>query len=486
MTTERTLRLVSWNICGLKSPRTKCHKLLKELADLNTCLALLQETRIGPDDKGILENLPGWKSYFTVYNPKSRGVAILIKNDLRFKYICHDEDCSGGYVVLFCQINGHTFTLVNVYKHKSETEMLIRLAQYLQQTACGTLVIGGDFNGVLNPLRDRKNPCKTFKPDHQLSHFTSSLAVHDVWPLFHNDRGFTYTQNDSSSRIDIFFMLKRHLEFVESIEIQERSISDHQPLVLKLRIPEKKPEPLQDTIGKVSKMLKEYDRIRPCFYKRRKLSGSAIFTAINELSLDCKETLIEPVIEKYKNNALQNTEELKIYFNQSVRMKTIPDRIKCKCSHNTSSHSSADHLIYSRVLRKYLKFNDAKHCRGSKGTLRLSFRLDLANKIKMKFLKRMLKSCHRFVRMIPKLLPDHCKSSKYKSLMADCPLTEAVLAQALQYLGDQMTEVAHRVTQNGLTLQVCGHENNELMIRTLHLTFKRKSGLAFIKSYQHY
>lgn len=117
MTSRRktSLSFVTWNICGLKNPPEKLPNLLNILRRFE---------------------------YFTVHSSRSKGVAILIRDNLQFEYICHDEDCSGGYVVLFCRLNGELFTLVNLYKHHKDKLVLNRLKEYLQETAEGVLVEG--------------------------------------------------------------------------------------------------------------------------------------------------------------------------------------------------------------------------------------------------------------------------------------------------------------------------------------------------------
>uniref|UniRef100_A0A674EJ72 Endonuclease/exonuclease/phosphatase domain-containing protein n=1 Tax=Salmo trutta TaxID=8032 RepID=A0A674EJ72_SALTR len=101
-----------------------------------------------------------------------------------FEYICHDEDYTGGYIVLFCRLHGQLFTLVNVYNHKDDHTILERLGHYLKNTATGTLVVGGDFNTVLDPKMDRSSTSdnrqhKAFRG--YLSEFTSSLKLVDIW-----------------------------------------------------------------------------------------------------------------------------------------------------------------------------------------------------------------------------------------------------------------------------------------------------------------
>ncbi len=115
---EKTLCLVSWNICGQQNPNIDHFS-----KELKADMFFLQETKIGPEGDMPLEKLDGWRCFFTVYDSKSKGVAILIKDCVPFQYLCHDEDYSGGYLVLFCHLHGELFTLVNVYNHKDDKEM---------------------------------------------------------------------------------------------------------------------------------------------------------------------------------------------------------------------------------------------------------------------------------------------------------------------------------------------------------------------------
>lgn len=132
---HQPLRFVSWNTMGIRFTKEKSSKLqlvLDELIKLKADIVFLQETHIGPKSYKALENIKGWRSFFTVHHPRSKGVAILIKNETIFRYICHDEDYSGGYIVLFCRLSCQLYTLVNVYNHKEDRNMLKRLGDYLR------------------------------------------------------------------------------------------------------------------------------------------------------------------------------------------------------------------------------------------------------------------------------------------------------------------------------------------------------------------
>ncbi|KAG5270862.1 hypothetical protein AALO_G00173150, partial [Alosa alosa] len=362
------------------------------------------------------------------------------------------------------------YTLVNVYTHKDDTKMLDRLAQYLQGTVSGTLVIGGDFNAVLDPAWDRnKLPTKRSSSDGRLSHFISSLNLSDVWSTKHpTATGFTYKQMDSSrktiqeSRIDNFFMQRKDMSSFKSIEVQKRNISDHQPLALALLLQHRdSPEPLLGKIGKVSEMLEKYRKIPKNVSERMKISGSEIVMAINRLSVKCNGTDNESMIEKCKNNYLQKTEELKILYNQLLRMTTIPDRLKCRCIQTTSS--SADHLVFATVLENCVqaqlskKYNRLKRSQVDTSRILISQVKLTAGKIERIFLDKILTvDCCRDLSIISKLLSDD-DSKGYKLLMENCPLKQTVVSLALTYLADQMMEKGADwviTSQNRLTLHV--------------------------------
>ncbi|KAL2084201.1 hypothetical protein ACEWY4_019719 [Coilia grayii] len=489
-----TLRLVSWNTRGLKSPRSKLDNVLKMLSTLRASIAFLQETHIGPGDERILTSIPGWQSYFTVYKNNSKGVAILIKDNLQFKYICHDEDYYGGYIVLFCQVNNHVYTLGNVYKHRADDRTLRRLAQYLQETVTGTLVIGGDFNGVLEPTFDRSNPSSRSKPAKHLSDFLSSMDLMDIWVTKHpTGRGFTYKQKDALSRIDMFFMPQKYIRSVKSCEMQKSTISDHQPLFLEILLPtvhRSSSEPLEKKMQNVSTRLGEFDIRKADICRTEIISGVDLLMAIKSLRVFSQESTNKG-IAMYKNSYLQKTEELKQLHAKLVRMRNVPDHLKCKCfiSESTpSEHSSTEHLIFAKTLAELLSADLLPNFKNSTGgpehTLCFIFQFKTAeSKINTEFLNRMLGTdCGRDLSVVANLLRDY--SSHQKQLMEGCPLTPALLTLALRDLADKIKgkirNCEMNLSQTRLTLLVYGDENSESMVRTLHQDFKDESGLELL------
>uniref|UniRef100_A0A8C8EVU7 Reverse transcriptase n=1 Tax=Oncorhynchus tshawytscha TaxID=74940 RepID=A0A8C8EVU7_ONCTS len=190
--------------------------VLKQQITLKASITFLQETHIGPKDIDLFEIATTWNSYFTVYSTQSKGAAILLNKNIEqhYQYVRHDEGPTGSYIVLFCKLYGQSFTLVNLYNHANDKRVLETLTQYLQEVT-GILVVGGDFNTVIDPDIDRI--CATGNAQYTLlrrflEEFTSSLNLVDIWGrLNRTKKDFSRSEKKSHSRLDMFFIVLREL-----------------------------------------------------------------------------------------------------------------------------------------------------------------------------------------------------------------------------------------------------------------------------------
>lgn len=95
-----------------------------------------------------------WTGVFSSFISRSRGVAVLIRKNIPL--IISVKDLKGRYVIIrgpFCQNN----VMMNVYfapAHPTTffTKIFLDLVPFLSNP---TVIIGGDFNLILNPLSDR-------------------------------------------------------------------------------------------------------------------------------------------------------------------------------------------------------------------------------------------------------------------------------------------------------------------------------------------
>ncbi|KAF7708202.1 hypothetical protein HF521_017259, partial [Silurus meridionalis] len=433
--TKLSLRFVTWNTCGIKETQRspgKISKLLKTLQDLRADVVFLQETHLGPKCYNILKENPGnnWKVYFTVHRPRSKGVAILIRDKVPFEYICHDEDCSGGYIVLFCRLFGELYTLVNLYKHKADKVVLARLKEYLMETAEGVLICGGDFNTVLHPSFDRNQSSAWHSPGRAiLEDFTASLNLRDTWSyLYPTEKKFTRRQNDSYSRLDMFFLQEEKLRQVCSSRVEHQEISDHHPLVLELRVQKQ----TEKKIPNVATMLPPTFQYCP---DRRpgKISGAEVLSAIKSLtdSENCRPGI--KLLKYYKTNCCPLTESLKIKFNKN--------------RYNFRPETDKEKWIFHKILAKRLSAFITPSFKGKTATkldklYTVTFKKG-SQKIKWFYLMDRLNDLKR--KQLPSeppaefsilfsLLPKALNSTNHRVLLRRSPLTNTILNLALKHL----------------------------------------------------
>ncbi|XP_048022724.1 uncharacterized protein LOC125253033 [Megalobrama amblycephala] len=477
----QTLRFVSWNVCGLKvkiNGRRKLNFVFEELNRQNAKIVFLQETHIGSKNHKILKDKAEalqWKCFFTVYDSQSKGVAILIKEDVPFQYFCHDEDYSGGYLVLFCHLHGEMFTLVNVYNHKDDKDVLNRLQDYLREMAEGVLIVGGDFNEVLDLNFDRNSAGK------QLCHsplwdpfkkFTTSLNLMDTWAYSKPTvREFTCSRITASSRIDMFLLpediIKQVSDLVisktERIELEStrnanmrtnRSISDHEPLVLSMTLSE---ETRKGEMPQVAACLENeytYDRDKIS----GKINGEEILSVIKSLTDSGQQYIDDNSLQDYKKPYYPKTEILKIRFNSWLTGKETSPHFK---EHTSSTYLNLDYLIFAKVLAKRLKM--LLVCEEKN-------RINTKTCYSLAFSEKPIHINWRFLKMCLLFLCEHCKSNKLislkdfnildyiinedtehfsilesilpkssnsddlRELQEGCPLTTAILSLVLKYL----------------------------------------------------
>ena len=130
--------------------------LNKDKADI----IFLQETYSTPDVENTWKSQ--WKGdlYFAHGSEHSRGVLILIKEKLNFELKSCTHDNEGRFTILKANVQEQPFIFVNIYAPNKTSEQSIFFQEI--QTVLDSLnieaecdiIIGGDFNVILNPELD--------------------------------------------------------------------------------------------------------------------------------------------------------------------------------------------------------------------------------------------------------------------------------------------------------------------------------------------
>lgn len=99
-----------------------------------------------------------------------------------------------------------------------------------------TLILGGDFNCVLNP-KDQKG---VFQSAPTLRQLVTDLKLTDAWEhIKPNEVVFTYYRGESASRLDRIYVDKDSSTFIYNVEVLKIAFSDHECFVMSFQIKEK-------------------------------------------------------------------------------------------------------------------------------------------------------------------------------------------------------------------------------------------------------
>lgn len=202
------LKLITWNIRGVGT-QTKKNKVLNYLNNIQADVCLLQETHLSYSKQNSLINANFIHSFSSPYNSKQRGVCILINKRIRFTHNTTITDPEGRFIIINISINNNPITIVCIYGPNSDDSSFFHnLFSSISNLSFCPVIIGGDFNTVINPSLDKsKTPRKHWQSTKTIEQFMSDFGLGDGWRLQHpTTREYTYysSVHQTYSRIDFF------------------------------------------------------------------------------------------------------------------------------------------------------------------------------------------------------------------------------------------------------------------------------------------
>ena len=241
-----SILIISQNCNGLrnKMKRQLCFRWFKKQ---NADIVLVQETHWSKDIEHIIKN--EWKGsvFFNHGNHNARGVAILTKRQSNIRYLSDFKDQYGRYLIIECEINTSKYIIVNIYAPNIHTKrelffknIHILLSQKFDlQNLQTRLIIGGDFNCVLNPKIDTFNVKSKYKTPSFLKQIIKKLLLIDVWRKVHVDKKQYTWRNKSlqiASRIDFMLISKDLKNDVMKTDIRPVLSGDHNAVSIILKV----------------------------------------------------------------------------------------------------------------------------------------------------------------------------------------------------------------------------------------------------------
>ena len=94
---------------------------------------------------------------------------------------------NGYYLILDITIEGYRFTIGNIHVAPQKCNNLV--AQFMESISTlgnESLIIGGDFNEILNPSLDTNSPTNASTQNHKnIANYLESWMLADIWHEMH-------------------------------------------------------------------------------------------------------------------------------------------------------------------------------------------------------------------------------------------------------------------------------------------------------------
>uniref|UniRef100_A0A3Q3NRE5 exodeoxyribonuclease III n=1 Tax=Labrus bergylta TaxID=56723 RepID=A0A3Q3NRE5_9LABR len=236
------IKIITLNVKGINNV-VKRRKILSMLKKDKVQVALLQETHL--TDLEHLKLKRDWvgQIFYSSFNSKSRGVAILIHKNMSFKLEKVIHDTEGRYVVITGFLYGEHVLMGSAYAPNTfDSSFYSKLLADISSICPPFVILGGDFNCGLVPEMDH-SPSKTL-PLSRMAKATKDLCLDlglfDAWRIINpREKDFTFFSRPhrSFSRIDYLFVSRSTLDRTKSCSIDACILSDHSLVSIELLPP---------------------------------------------------------------------------------------------------------------------------------------------------------------------------------------------------------------------------------------------------------
>jgi len=232
------ISIASMNCRGLGDKQKK-RDVFHYLRQKQHSIYFIQDTHFDPKlDKYIMAEW-GFTSYFSSYNTNSRGVAILFNNNFEFKVKGVHTDVNGNYLMVHINTMKLDILLINLYgPNRDDPNFYATLNNKIDQLKVQNVIIAGDWNLVLDPVKDYDNYKQTDhnkKAREKVDELIEDYCLVDIWRELNPEmRRFTWRRTNplQQSRLDFFLISENICNNTVDVEIQPGYRTDHSLITL--------------------------------------------------------------------------------------------------------------------------------------------------------------------------------------------------------------------------------------------------------------
>ena len=203
---------------------------------------MLQEVHCSENTTDMWTCEWGYKTLFSCCSSNKAGVGILFNNNFNLSISKIFLDPNGRFIICDIEADGKPLTLANVYApNNDDPDFFHVFFDVLSSFKCDEIIIGGDFNLVLDIEKDKKNGIA--RTHHNalkvVQNAMENLELCDVWRILNPDgKRFTWRQRqpDIHCRLDFFLVSQTTLCNCFQTDIIPGFKTDHSMITLNLSV----------------------------------------------------------------------------------------------------------------------------------------------------------------------------------------------------------------------------------------------------------
>ena len=182
----------------------------------------------------------GYKALFSCFSSSLAGVCILFNNNFKFDISETFSDSSGRYIVCDIKTDEKLFTLANIYvPNEDDPTYFKEFFGHLYDFACEEIILGGDFNLVLDVKEDKKGDLpRTYQNALKIiNQNCEELNLTDIWRTLNADKHrYTWRRKkpEIQCRLDFFLISLDLICDIILPDIVPEYKTDHSMILLKI------------------------------------------------------------------------------------------------------------------------------------------------------------------------------------------------------------------------------------------------------------
>ena len=235
------LKIASLNVRGIGN-NTKRREVFNWLRSKKFSIYMLQEAHCTENTTDIWTSEWGYKTLFSCCSSNKAGVGILFNNNFNLKILKAFVDPNGRFVICDIETNSKLLTLANVYApNEDDPDFFQAVFSHLSSFHCEEIIIGGDFNLVLDLIKDKKGGLpRTHKNAMKIvQDFCENLDLSDIWRILNPEaKRYTWRQRLSNihCRLDFFLVSQTSICNITQADIIPGFKTDHSMITLSLSL----------------------------------------------------------------------------------------------------------------------------------------------------------------------------------------------------------------------------------------------------------